>query len=191
MEILMKIQKANDYNLKKSDNMNNKLFLVCPFSCMENVIIQKYGDDVFFITGIAAGLQLNEEGYAAVIKDFISRENITEVFIVNDTSCRFINNVLNNENSFGTHSETVIQNLFDENFYSLLKGKTLNEQQVILAELNIKRQAKEMMKPDLFLNQITKGKICIKGLINEMFILKLNGKGIQYFLFVIFSYWEL
>ena len=191
MEILMKIQKANDYNLKKSDNMNNKLFLVCPFSCMENFIRQKYGDDVFFITGIAAGLQLNEEGYAAVIKDFISRENITEVFIVNDTSCRFINNVLNNENSFGTHSEAVIQNLFDENFYSLLKGKTLNEQQVILAELNIKRQAKEMMKPDLFLNQITKGKICIKGLINEMFILKLNGKGIQYFLFVIFSYWEL
>ena len=175
----MKIQKANDYNLKKSDNMINKLFLVCPFSCMENFIRQKYGDDIFFITGIAAGLQFNEEGYAAVIKDFISRENITEVFIVNDTSCRFINNVLNNENSFGTHSEAVIQNLFDENFYSLLKGKTLNEQQVILAELNIKRQAKEMMKPDLFLNQITKGKICIKGLIttksnNEIIELSFN-----------------
>ena len=77
--------------------MNNKLFLVCPFSCMENFISNKYGDDVFFITAMGTIFQYDETEYLETIKQFIDRENITEIFVVSDTSCRFINNALKND----------------------------------------------------------------------------------------------
>ena len=76
MEFLIKTQKANDYNLKKSDSMSNKLFLVCPFSSMENFIREKYGDNVFFMTAMAAILNFNSEEISA-IKLFIEREKVS------------------------------------------------------------------------------------------------------------------
>ncbi len=145
--------------------MSNKLFLVCPFSCMENFIRQKYGEDVFFLTAMAAAFQYSEEEYVAAIKDFITRENITEILIVNDTSCRFINSVLKKEKGFGTPVEKIIQEILIDNFPTIMQNQSLIEQQKQLASLNIKQQAKEIMKPELFLQQIIQNKICIRGVV--------------------------
>ncbi|HSW55077.1 MAG TPA: carbonic anhydrase [Ignavibacteriaceae bacterium] len=147
--------------------MKNKLFLLCPFSCMENFIRNKYGDDVFFITAIGTIFQFQETEYLESIKDFINRENITEIFVVSDTSCRFINNALTNENNTGGYSETVIKNLLKDNYAFVMKEKTVEQQQIKLAELIVNYQAAELKKPNCLQQQIIQNKILIRELVTS------------------------
>ncbi|MEY4876295.1 MAG: hypothetical protein RL708_1444 [Bacteroidota bacterium] len=146
---------------------NNKLFLVCPFSCMENFIRQKYGDDVFFITAMGTVFKLEEREYLETIKQFISRENITEIFVVSDTSCRFIKNVLKNEINSGSHSETVIQNLLRDNYALVMNEKTIEQQQIKLAQLIVNYQAEELKKTNCLQQQILQNKILIRELVTS------------------------
>ena len=161
--------------------MNDKLFFICPFSQLEHFIREKYGDDVFFITALGAVFQFEDANYVKVIRDFINRENITDIFIVNDTSCRFIKSVLEKEKGFGTFSEEVMLNLLIDNYSVIMHNKSLIEQQKSLAELNVTQQAKEIMKSELFQQQIIQNKISIKGFIitkaeNKLIELNFNRK---------------
>lgn len=145
--------------------MNNKLFLICPFSQLEHFIRERYGDDVFFITALGDVFEFEDANYAEVIRDFIKRENITDIFVVNDTSCRFIKRVLEKEKGFETFSEEVMINLLIDNYSVVMQTNSLIEQKKTLAELNIMRQVKEILSNELFLQQIVQNKISIKGLI--------------------------
>ena len=147
--------------------MNNKLFLVCPFSCLENFIREKYGKDVFFITAMGTIFQFEGEEYLESIKRFIDRENITAIFVVSDTSCRFINNALKNEIGFGSYSETVIQKLLKENYALVMNEKIIEQQQIKLAELIVNYQASELKKSECFQQEIILKKILIRELVTS------------------------
>lgn len=147
--------------------MNNKLFLVCPFSSMENFIRQNYGDDVFYITAMAGIFQCNEKEWIEEIKYFISSENINEIFIVSDISCRFINAALNKEKTNGYYSERVIQKLVEDNYDLIMENKAIHEQQIKLAELIVKHQATELKNPNCLQQQIIQSNISIKELITS------------------------
>lgn len=157
--------------------MSNKLFLVCPFSNMENFIREKYGDDVFFITAMAAIFQFQEKKYLQAIRDFIIRENITEIYIVSDTLCRFINSAIKKEIAHAGYSEGIIQKLFADNYAVVMDNKSLEKQQIKLAELIVQHQAEELRRPDLFQQQIIQNNISIRGIIttkSENGIIQLN-----------------
>lgn len=147
--------------------MNNKLFLVCPFSCMENFIRKKYGDDVFFLTAMGNIFQFEESEYLETIKDFIERENIKEIFVVSDTSCRFLNSALKNETGYDSYSETVIQNLLRDNYALVMNEKTIEQQQIKLAELIVNYQASELKKSGCFQQEIILNKILIRELVTS------------------------
>jgi carbonic anhydrase len=134
---------------------------------MENFIRQKYGDDVFFITAMGTVFKLEEREYLETIKQFISRENITEIFVVSDTSCRFIKNVLKNEINSGSHSETVIQNLLRDNYALVMNEKTIEQQQIKLAQLIVNYQAEELKKTNCLQQQILQNKILIRELVTS------------------------
>lgn len=144
--------------------MSNKLFLVCPFSRMENFIRQKYGDGIFFITAMAAVFQSEEQEYLEELKALIERESITEIIIANDTSCRFINSILKKENGFDSTAEKVLQEIFNDHYSDIIQHKSLHEQQGTLAMLNVKHQANEMLKSILF-QQNHSNKIKFTGLV--------------------------
>ena len=63
------------------------------------------------------------------------------MFVVSDTSCRFINGAITNERSYDSNCEMVIQNLLKDNYAFVVNEKTIEEQQIKLAELIIKHQA--------------------------------------------------
>lgn len=130
--------------------MSNKLFLVCPFSCLEIFIRQTHGDDIFFITAMATAFQSEEHEYLEEVKALLEQESITKIIIVNDTSCRFIKSVLKNENKLDSTAEKVLQEIFYDNYSDIIQHKSIYEQQEKLAILNIKYQAKEMLKSILF-----------------------------------------
>ena len=144
--------------------MNNKLLLVCPFSMMENFIRERYGDDVFFITAMAAVLHFDGEEISA-IKKYIKKEKIQKIIIASDTSCRFINRALKNEKELGSYSETIINKIILQNRAALTKTNSEEEKQKIIANSIVKNQVQEICNPDLFLSEILKNKIAVMGII--------------------------
>jgi len=146
---------------------NNNLFIVCPFSCLENFLKERYGNDIFFLTFSAAVLQYNEFEYLCRVKDFTTREKIKSIYFVNDTSCRFINGIINQGHLSGLISENSIVDLYVEHYFSEFKDKPLFQQQFKMAELNIQTQLNEMMNSSLFGSYIKESAIELKGLITS------------------------
>ena len=147
--------------------MTNKLFLVCPFSSLENFIRTKYGNGTFFITAMGTIFQFEEAEYLEPIQHLIECENITEIFVVSDTSCHCINNALKNRMSCVSYSETVIQKLFKDNYASVMNEKKIEQQQIKLATLIVNYQAKELKKPNCLKQQIIQNKILIREVVTS------------------------
>lgn len=145
--------------------MENKLFLVCPFSCVENFIRKKYGTNSFFITSMAAQSQFHDIKYLETIKETMTTENIRRLFIVNDISCRFINRFLKGERILDTPAEKNIQNIFIDNYSTIMRQPSLTEKAQVLAALNIRQQAHEILENELFKSHMLRNKIVVKGLI--------------------------
>lgn len=147
--------------------MSSKLFLVCPFSCMEPFIRKKFGNNIFFITSMATESQFHNIPYLEFVKNTIACENISQIFIVNDTSCRFINGILTGKKSLGTAAEENIQNVFINNYSLIMRQPSIADKAKTLAALNIKQQALEIWQNELFKRQIIQQNIHIRGLITN------------------------
>jgi len=145
--------------------MNKKLFLVCPECNLEYFIRKKYGDDVYFLTALGAVFNFSEVKYTESVMDFITKESITDIFLVNDTSCRFIKSILEREDGFDTFCENIIRDILIDNFSAIMHGKSLIEKKKHLAELNVKQQIKEIMTNELILQRIIQQNVRITGLV--------------------------
>lgn len=147
--------------------MANQLFIVCPFSCVENFLRDKFENTNYFISCSGAVLQYQELASSVAIRDFIFNANIKTIYIVNDTSCRFINSIIKRDKLSGVYSELSIQALYIEHYLTDFKDQSLFAQQRKLAELNIKKQAIKMVNSSLIGSCIADFDIAIKGLITS------------------------
>lgn len=129
--------------------MKNKLFIVCPFSCMELYLQKSFGKDIFFLTFPGSVFNTQDDELLAEIEHFIIREEVKNIYIVNDTSCRFINSIIDPNKMAGLACEKVIEDLYIEHYFSIFKDKSIPYQQTKLAELNVQNQAKELMDSSL------------------------------------------
>ncbi len=147
--------------------MTNKLFIVCPFSHMETFIRNKFGNDIFFLTFSGAVFQHREFEYLSAVKHFIAQEKIKTIYIVNDTSCRFINGIIHEDPLFGLRSEKVIVDLYIEHYFSEFKDQSIANQQKRLAELNVLKQANEIKTSDILGAHISEFDLEIKCLVTS------------------------
>lgn len=142
----------------------NKLFLICPFSNMENFIRRIHGTDVYFMTAMATAFSYERDDIRK-IADFLDRRMITNIYIVNDTSCRFINSVIEQKMSSGSDAEKNLEVLLMENQKIIMKQSTTFDKVKTLTELNIIEQILNLREHDLIMSVVEKNKISIKGLI--------------------------
>lgn len=147
--------------------MKNKLFLICPDSQIEPFIRKEYGGDVFFLTALGTVFNFQEFNYAEELRDLLQRKAIEEIFIVTDTSCRFMNSILEQEKGFGTKAEGAILNLFIDNYYTIMAGASEGVRKQNLAKLNIQRQALDILSHEVLLTAIAQSQIRLKGLITS------------------------
>ncbi|WP_394772082.1 hypothetical protein [Mucilaginibacter sp.] len=145
--------------------MNKKLFLVCPECNVEYFIRKKYGDDVYFLTALGAVFNFSEVKYIESIMDFITRESITDIYVANDISCRFIKSIVEREDGFETSCENIIRDILIDNYSAIMHGKSLIEKKKHLAELNVNQQIKEIKMNELFLQRIIQQNVRITGLV--------------------------
>jgi len=72
---------------------------------------------------------------------------------------------INKKKSYRLTSEKAIEELYIEYYFSDFEGKNVFNQQTTFAELNIKKQANEIMNSINIESSISKNSIKIKGLI--------------------------
>lgn len=147
--------------------MIKKLFLICPFGQLEHFIKDRFGEDTFFLTSLGGVFDFNEVAYAEAFTDFIERESIAEVFIVNDTSCRFIKSVLEKEKGFNTAAEQRMINLLIDNYYTVMDERSPLEKKKTFAELNVRHQASEILSNELLLTSLLQSNVSLKGLVTS------------------------
>lgn len=143
----------------------NSLFIICPFCQLENYLRTKFGEDVFFMTATAAVLNFNYDELT-VIKDFIKREQISTIYVVNDVSCNFIEEAINNKKEFGLYCEKELRMLV-QNSNSIIEVKnSLETKKEMLAENNVSKQLMYLNSEKIF-HEASFLKIKIHGMITD------------------------
>lgn len=151
--------------ISKNQLIKNKLFLTCPVSHMEPFIKERYGWDGYFLNAPGAVFSFQEISYSEALRDFLEIRAIREIFIVNDTSCPFINGILEGGNCYETKAEQVMQNLFIDNYFAIMDKTTLADRKVELATLNLERQALDIVSNDLLQPVLKRLQIKILGVL--------------------------
>ena len=159
--------------------MINNLFIVCPFSCMEPFLIDKFGENSYFFTANGSILDYQDSCYTAALYNFLENENIHNVYFVTDTSCRFIDAVINGDLNSGLTATEILQNIYQENYSSAFSGHSFDDQKLKLAELNTRLQASRILSSESLRTRILKRQISINCLVtakNQNYIKKINIK---------------
>lgn len=147
--------------------MGNKLFFICPECCIEHSIQRSYGSDAMFMTALGSVFNFGDSGYTEALADLLERESISEIYIVNEPSCRFIGSALAMEKASDTFAEIVLRDLWMDNHATFMKGNSsILEQRKHLAELNFRRQVDTIYSNEFLSKAIIQNEIVIKGLIS-------------------------
>ncbi len=147
--------------------MRNQLFLVCPFSSVEPFIRSRYGNKAFFLTAPAGFFKFQEQEYLSEVRNFIARNRPEHIYIVNDSSCRFLNEIVSNPEQPETPLCKPVQDVFHRNFRKIMRAPTLKKKAERLAKFSITQQAVILMQPDVLGNEIREYGIQIRGLITD------------------------
>ncbi|NBB21403.1 hypothetical protein GVN20_18700 [Runella sp. CRIBMP] len=133
----------------------NQLFLVCPFCQMERFITKHFGD-VLFLSAPASVFYFDDANFLKAVKKTIQREKITDICLVGEVSCCFIQYVLQNKSMTGLRCESEIQELFSK-----------TDTTFSLTEKLLKKQLYEMSCQSIFGNEIEEGQIRIHALLTS------------------------
>lgn len=145
--------------------MSNSLFITCPFSCVENELLRKFGSNVFFISCPGAIIPYNDSSFIKLLIESIFNHNITRIYFVNDTSCRILNDVILNKPLHGLEAEYLIKSIYHQAITKNCKRSSLLYQQFRLAELNLQFQKEAFLTNGIFTDLIIDSKIEIKTLL--------------------------
>lgn len=146
--------------------MKKKLYLICPDCFIEEKIKREYGNHTYCLTALGTVFNMADFEYAEEINDLLNRESISDICIVNDVECSFLKNTCTKKHPSNTRAEQVLKSLYESNearFDSLRP----EQQQKILARLNIIRQAKELIKIPIIGNKISNHSIKVSGLLYD------------------------
>lgn len=147
--------------------MSNTLFIVCPFSFMENTLKRKFGSNIYFISCPGAIIPYKDDSFVELLKEAIIINRIKRVYFVNDTACTILNSVLSNKTLFGLNAEFLIQSLCNAVYDKSLKGRTLQYQQFRLAEINLQYQKEAFLTNGVFTDLVIDEQLEIKTLITN------------------------
>jgi len=143
----------------------DKLFLICPDCHIEDAIREEYGE-CFFLTALGTVFNIDTFEYAEEINRLIADEEIGQIYIVNDFSCTFIQNIINGDPAYNTEAEQVLMSILTDNKEEFNELNTTNENKALsLAKLNINRQFNELLDLAFIGDKIQDNQIKIKGLI--------------------------
>lgn len=150
--------------MQENSKTANRLFLICPTSQLETLISERFGRNTYFLTALGAVFDFERIAYAEAFADFLIYWEIREIYLVHDTSCLFIRNILDRKPSFGTQVEKVILELLIDHYARIMQQPSRKEQEACLSRLTIEQQALNLLSNTLLQQTISAQGICLKGL---------------------------
>ena len=119
---------------------NSKIYLVCPFSFMENYIRREFGEESYFITSMASVMLTKDDNFYQYLRGLIVENNIPELVVNVDLECDFFNRVFFGEKLYETPSEMFLKAVFDSNRSEIVSESSILEQKIRFAEIVINSQ---------------------------------------------------
>lgn len=166
----MNLTMINDYSLIKKDKSmeslqtQNSLFIICPFCQLENYLQSQFGEDIYFLTSTAGVLFFWEDELPA-IKEFIKREQIQNIYLVNDVGCNFIEEAIMGKKEFGMNAERQLRKLLQTIQPKITSEVSLNKTKRIIAESNLQQQEKYLASINILKHEVETLEIKIHTLI--------------------------
>jgi len=153
--------------LNKSEDIkpSNILFIICPFCQLEHFLRAKFGEKVFFYT-VPGGVLNFHTVETFWLSEFLRREQITDLYLVNDVSCNFIEEAINGKQEFGLNCERQFRELLKKlsaDFESLY----LKEKKELLAKTNVLAQLNYLKTQNFLKDEIPQDKIRVHGMITD------------------------
>lgn len=144
----------------------NKLFIICPFSNIENFLRKEYGNDILFMTYSGGMIQYADFDFLNHVKDIILQEKIKQIFFANDINCNFIEDAIMKK-----RAQSSVSNLLEEYYihyyFSLFHNTSIPRQKYNLAKINLFYQIQEFSNSYHFKDIIASEKIEIHGIITD------------------------
>ncbi|MEO5946087.1 MAG: hypothetical protein ABIP79_04685 [Chitinophagaceae bacterium] len=151
-------------NSLKETEPHNDLYIVCPFCRLEYFLRTKFGDNIFIITVPAVVLNSHHvEDWA--LNEFLKREKITDIYLVSDTSCNFIEEAINGDKEFGLNCEIRLRELCNNLSIDLERLDLLCDKKELLAKSIALAQIQFLKAEFTFKDETTK--INIHGMITD------------------------
>jgi hypothetical protein len=156
-----------------------RLFIVCPFSQLETFLSARFGETSYFLTAAGSVLFLEPIKFTNALEDFLIREAIEEIAVVNEWSSVFIRNALNEELEPVIETAQILHKTYLQHREDILSDNTFENRCRQLAFLNSRRQLSELLK-NVSIGKIIQSKnIQLKCLVvhrrqNEILITEFN-----------------
>jgi carbonic anhydrase len=131
-----------------TETIERPLFLVCPFSCLEPFINRHFGKSGYFLTGMGANFQQQDERYWQEVRQAIRQQNINTVYLVCDTDCRFLQQAMTTAEGESVQAVDIMRQLREQHAMSFHQDMTDLQQRHYLAELYLRQQIALMTTPD-------------------------------------------
>ncbi|WP_066835281.1 hypothetical protein [Rufibacter ruber] len=143
--------------------MKNTLILTGIAAHLQQQLQQEFGQNTYFLTALGTVFALEPEtGYGDALVDLVLRNQITEVYLVQDTSCPVLTHALNPSSGMETCAHNFLQQLAKDHSAEILQHPTLAGQKKCLAQLNLYRQAEQLRRLPGFSALLTQGKVALQ-----------------------------
>ena len=124
--------------------MNNRLFIVCPFSNIEYMLKKQFGHDSLFLSLPAGLVSAADDHFLDDLKRIIIRNNVGEIYIANEVSNSFILSVLNETYNRDIAFLNPIADLQEEFWLEKFAGLTLKQQALKMTELVVEQSVESL-----------------------------------------------
>jgi len=117
--------------------MNNRLFIVCPFSNLEYTLKKRYGQDSLFLSAPAGLVSAQDVHFMEDLKRVITANNISVIYVASEVSNSFILSVINDSYKRDISFLNPVADLKEEFWLERLAGLTPKQQALKMAELMV------------------------------------------------------
>lgn len=144
-----------------------RLFVVCPFSQIEGFLRYKYGQESMFATAMAGNPQVEDALWLNSLVDTIRREGVTELFLVQDLQCRFLQVVMSGDAGFGTLCEVQLHQIVENNREKISAESSWANQLFAFASLKIVNQTNQIASLPLMVQLIQETGLSVQGIVSD------------------------
>lgn len=145
--------------------INNALFIICPFCQLENFLRTEFGEKIFFLTLPGAVIEHKSEE-DLYLSDFLKSEKISDIYVVNDVSCNFIEDADNPKEEFGLKCEKQFKEL-KKRLSNESTNLSLKEKNKLVAKMNVKEQLDYLKKLKIFSEESNKVNINLRAMVTD------------------------